>query len=443
MAETPLRQQCIQAFSFERTLLLLAFSIAILLRLGHLGADPEGDEGVFFFLSYSLDHIPDRFMFLEFLRRPLLPLLYHPFSHSLETFRLANIVVGSFIPILVYILLKEYKLNKWLVLSGTILAVVNPILVRYSAFVFTDTLGTVFTLLMFLFFKKGNYPLSAIWLCLATLTKEYYAIAGLAILLIVLIEDKTITKRSISYALALLPITILYVINMGLLGMSAPGWDSSGITIWAFNYALLSLIFVPLYPLLLRFGRWPEFIMLCAYPAFYIVWHWGEGSGIDNWFHLFPASISIVCLCLILSDMAQHTQQTVGRFKKSSVLAISAILFITCQSLVLTLLFEVEDYGNDATVLADYVGQHYDNPNLMLVDCFWNYPNYPFHEVANASNAYTGNDTPSQIAESSQYFELVLIAKRDSRNNKELRAFDLGETIVNTDDYILLETHTD
>ncbi|MDY6833270.1 MAG: hypothetical protein SVY53_00515, partial [Chloroflexota bacterium] len=95
MAETPFAQRCIQMFSLERTLLLLAFSVAVLLRLGHLGADPEGDEGVFFFLSYSLDHIPDRFMFLEFLRRPLLPILYRPFSHSLETFRLANIIVGS------------------------------------------------------------------------------------------------------------------------------------------------------------------------------------------------------------------------------------------------------------------------------------------------------------------------------------------------------------
>ena len=444
MAENLICQQEGETHTLEKLSILLLLTVAVLLRIGHLTADPHGDEGVFYFLSESLFNLPDRFMFSEFLRRPLLPILYHPLAFSLESFRIINIAVGSAIPLLVYFILKEYGISKRLAISGAMIVALHPLLVRYSAFVFTDTLGTFFALLMLLFYKKEHYALSGLFLCLATLTKEYYAIAGLALIVIALIDDRGISRRICTYALALLPITILYSVNMGILEASAPGWDSSGISIWSFNYALLCLLFIPLYITLLRSGRWREFLLLCTYPAFYVVWHWGKGSGIDTWFHLLPVAISTICLCLALSDLAGYDTQLVGRFKRSSVLAVCLIgLCVLVECLVLAIPSDANRYHGDARSIAGYIDNNYDTPDLLLIDCFWSFDKYPFGEVAHATNWYTHSSTVTQTTEAAQKFELVMIDKKDTTVNMELRAIDLGKQVIDNDNYVLFEIGAD
>ena len=439
MAETTFRQQEGATQTPEKLSLLLLFTLAALLRIGHLTADPQGDEGVFYFLSESLFNLPDSFMFSEFLRRPLLPILFHPLAFSLESFRIINIAIGSAIPLLVYFMLKEYGISKRLAIAGALIVVLHPLLVRYSAFVFTDTLGTFFSLLMLIFFKKEKYALSALCLCLATLTKEYYAIAGLAVILIALIEDRIMTRRFYIYSLALLPITLLYLVNMGILGASAPGW-SSKVDVWAFNYAVLSFPLIPIYLMLLHFGRWREFLLLCTYPVFYIGWHWGMGHGIENWFHLLPIATCAVCLCLALSDLAEYPEQNRGVFRKRNVLVVTILtICIVMESIILAVVFQSNQYNNDARVMANHVEHNYDIPTVLLVDCFWNYENYPFGDIAEATNSYTNVNKAAQVAEEAQGFEVVLIAKRDSPANRELRSLSLGRPIMETDDYILLE----
>jgi len=159
--------------------LILLFGLALLVRLCNLDTDVNSDEAYYYYLTV----FPEKYVILHRNHPFLLYVLYHPFAASLVSFRLVDVVVGSLIPILVYVLLGLYRLSSRIRILGGAAAAINPVLIKFSWIVYLDTLATTLLLLGFLSYKRRQWLATGIALGLSVLTKESVLLAALIIIL--------------------------------------------------------------------------------------------------------------------------------------------------------------------------------------------------------------------------------------------------------------------
>lgn len=420
----------------SKWLLLAIVGLALALRLNHLDADAHGDGAIYYFLTRHWGEVPgDPTLLQEFVRRPLMFVLYHPFAWSLESFRLANIVVGASLPLLVLWLLRGYGVDRRWALLGALLIALNKTLVQFSNFVVPDMLGAFFALLMLGFYQRGRYGTSAVMLLLATLTKEYFAIAGLAMLLIVFVR-KRFGWQALAYAAALLPVTALSLIDLWGLGARWMGWSISGMSWVVFNASLLSLPLAPFYLLLAPSRRWAELVLLGVYPAFYLAWRFILKEGIDDWYAILPATLAVTFLCLLFSDILGSRLTFLGSARARRVLVGVVACFAVVYSIASVSLYEVRWHERDARDMAEYIAAAQPAATLLVIDDFWGYGYYPFGEVAATALLYTGRAEAGDVLERMKQYDLVLVRKRDIPANLQVR--QAPGLVLETGKYVLL-----
>jgi uncharacterized membrane protein len=167
----PIRMVRLRSFSIPA----LLFGLSLFFRVWNLDSDVFSDEAYYYYLTM----FPEKYFSLHRNHPFLLYIVYHPFSQDLVTFRFVNILVGSLVPVLVYVLLASYNVRINLRIAGGVAAAINVILVRFSGIVFLDMLAVALLLLGCVFLRRGLWAFSGLTFGLSALVKEYALIAAL------------------------------------------------------------------------------------------------------------------------------------------------------------------------------------------------------------------------------------------------------------------------
>ena len=170
--------------------LAFLFVLSLWPRLHQLHSQVYGDESLYYYLSYTLGLAPASVAHLEKLWthlavRPFLYLFFFPWAHmGFTAFRCANIVVGSSIPCLMFLLCKKLRVNSFLAIAAAAVVSFHPTCVVFSTQVFPDTLATALVLLGYLGHFTRRVWVWTLLFCLMVLTKEAFAMFLLPLLVV-------------------------------------------------------------------------------------------------------------------------------------------------------------------------------------------------------------------------------------------------------------------
>ena len=380
--------------------LILLFGLALLVRLCNLDTDVNSDEAYYYYLTV----FPEKYVILHRNHPFLLYVLYHPFAASLVSFRLVDVVVGSLIPILVYVLLGLYRLSSRMRILGGAAAAINPVLIKFSWIVYLDTLATTLLLLGFLSYKRRQWLATGIALGLSVLTKESVLLAALIIILGSWFRFRSPRTTLLSgFGVGVAMVVFLYI----LFPLGGMAYLMSGVAFGqSINpyevFGLLLMIVAGMVAVLI--GLTEEGLIVMVYAVFIL------GGGFNmGWYLVLPLPF------LILSILVSFDRL----FGKLKLLIPSATPIFRFRwftdgmriVLVLVFLFSVSNpvatysqsqawhYHGLSDVTA-FLTTHYPNREITLIDCFWAYALYPFGTVYSVKHEdFTGDSLSPEYYE--------------------------------------------
>lgn len=358
---------------------LLLFVLSALLRIWNLNADVYGDEAYYYYLSI----FPDKYPLLHRNHPFFMYLLYHPFTWNLTAFRLANVVVGAMVPVILYLVLGTYGLPNVLKVAGAIVAASNALLVQYSQIVFLDMLNVLLLLLGFMFYKRKRWLAAGVVLGLSLLTKEYSALAVLVIIVSSWIRFRSprITFSCGSGFFFAMCVLFYVFFPMGgvldFLGEIMHGDPFLG----AWNIYLL----VGVIPAAIAFlyGLWEESLIVISYTVFIFVW------GVQQeWYVILPIPFIVICSILalmFLRDISANDEMKrpeglhhVPTVNPKAVVVL-LIMFLAALSSPTITYEKIEGWHpHDLQDLMQFLSEKYPSGQITLIDCFWAWAYYPF-----------------------------------------------------------------
>jgi hypothetical protein len=358
--------------------LILLFGLALFVRLLNLDTDVNSDEAYYYYLTV----FPEKYLILHRNHPFLLYVLYHPFAGSLVSFRLVNVLVGSVIPILVYVLLGSYGLSSKMRILGGAAAAINPTLVKFSWIVYLDTLATTLLLLGLLSYKKERWLTTGIALGLSVLTKEYALLAALIIILGSWFRYHSPKTTLLSgFGVGATTLVFLYILFPlgGMTNLTNNVAFGQSINSYV-TFALLIMIIVGTVAVLI--GLREEGLIVIAYAAFII------GGGFNaGWYLVLPLPFLIISILVSLDRL-------LGKLKLPTTSGTSIFRFRWFTEgvrimLVLVFLFSVSNpiaaynqsqswHYHGLRDVTTFLTNQYQNRRITLIDCFWAYSLYPF-----------------------------------------------------------------
>ena len=362
----------------------LVLAVAIVIgafgvRVQNLDSAPYGDEAYYYFTVHRLSHFFDTSQYpVAGSAFPVMPLLYRPFSHTLESARAFNALVGTIAVLLVILILRELKVSRPLQLAAGALVALNPVEVQFSAMLFEDMIGATIALAALWAYVRGRFVIAAALAASAVLAKQYYAFFGFALFI-----DYLVARRRLYYEMFVAGAVVIgwVVLRFGIL--RAPlsylleGHAIQPLGLRSLEEALGGWFLAPLVLAGAVLGRRlrPAAYMLVLFLAFLALW-----KNAQSWYFCLPIALSVL-LAAYGAEMAWRRLQS-RPAAMAAVGATAVLLAMTLWGFTLNTRTFVRDWhDHDLTRVAAYieasppVGQH-----LEMVGCFWAYRLYPFED---------------------------------------------------------------
>ena len=362
-------------FQSDRALLIFFFFCAFFLRILNLGRDILTDESYYYYMS----RFPSQYIVLHLDTMPMLYFLYHLFTADIPTFRLLNVIIGSLIPCLIYMILRTYDVRERYRILGASLPVFFVVFVKYSSVVFLDTLCTFFFLIGVYFYRKERWRLTDLFFSLSILTKQ---VAMLGV--VVFIGYLLIRRRSIR---PIFPIIILSVSAVFIILIPLGGWKP----LWYggphgdFSFLSLLLFFsitpalLPLLVLLLYRKYYVEFVFFIIFPLFFFIY-----QGNTEWYAVLPLSFNIVSAMVMLNEI--HSFQLNFHFKK--IYATYFLLIFLGLNIAFSSYYQalatyqfINDKPHQLRDVTQFISEKYNGRRIVMIDVFWSFYLYPFETL--------------------------------------------------------------
>jgi len=373
----------------ENIIIIVIFAASFLLRVLTLDNDLYGDEAYYYYLSL----LPEKYGVLHRNHPPLLYLLYHPFTASVTTFRLINILVGSLVPIIIYLILRTYKIREEYRILGAGIIVFHSLFVKYSTVVFLDMLSVFFIMLSYLFYRKKQFLLCGLSLGSSCLVKEYALLAASVLVICSLIRYRSIRTTLLCASGTIVSFIAIYIVMFQLGGMA----ELTGAVVHAPIPIGVDILFLyvslPFLLILLRRGYYEEFLIPVVYMLFFIFF-----MVASEWYPILPFAFLVISLMLALNYIYTNASLLKWidiRLNKTRAFAFLYLLLLVSVQIAATGVFIVTNHSHELQDTAQFVTEHYSGRKLTLIDCFWSYSLYPFGTKLNVThNDYTGYNNP-------------------------------------------------
>ncbi len=313
----------------DLALLVALYLFAVLMRWSLRDANPYTAEATHFIVSRDLWHSVTTIRYLDgiggyedyswfFWQRPMLVLTLWPFaSLSFEAYRAAHIVLVSTIPLLAAWLLRALGVSRIAAgLAGVVLAI-HPILLPWGVLVLPDSMMIAFILAALLAAHHGRPAVMAGLLLWASWIKEVAFVASLSLLVLALWRDADgrparlhpLRVGTFSRWLApLVPLAFLPLwVSMQVPGVLFPGFRPGGDEALMYE-ALWGCIYLAPLPLLaLLDSRTRRFSLLAlAWPAFFLLYHYGRDKAIEGWYIVAPVTMTLIAAAAGLDVLARR-----------------------------------------------------------------------------------------------------------------------------------------
>jgi hypothetical protein len=407
--------------------ILILFGLAFMYRIKDLYTPLYGDQSLYYYLSRTLGFAPKPLVDLEPLWthvvvRPFMYLFFWPWANlGMTAFRLANIVVGSLTPCLVYALSVQFRVKPALAAVVALAFSVHPIAVMFSAKGFPDNLATALILGGYLAYFANRVAVATVMLLLTVLTKEAFAMFLLPLLI-----DGAWHYARVRSRLMVAPLTgvaaVVATSGIAILGFGGrlQGWSHGQPGIEFFSAFLASPWFIPLYALLLLQGRIRVLLIGLAAPLFFVVWGFVLHRGVERWYICGPFAVALVALSVALQcgleymfgagaspERSRWEWLRIIAAKACSVALLANIVVLPEQAgwrseLDLVKLAELLEPGplpsaDDAEQTAIHIRKLGAN-DLLVMDAFWAFAYYPFGMAAKHIGMRYSADTADRAA---------------------------------------------
>lgn len=281
----------------------------------NLNAPLYGDEAIHYYVAKHLWAHPTN-VFPEFTyssalfyQRPMFSILLHPGTwFGVEGYRVWHILLGATSVPLAWFLVRPKGLL-WATLAALGLTV-QPIMVLWGVITFPDALMTSLILGAWLLYEREKHLAAGLVLLLAIWVKEVAIVFAVLLAVQALIRSRKeggtlyplVLNRSATawigvLAFATLPMQFANVF----VGGQPTGWSTSGLSVpfWI----VLSGGTLVLAILLTGVGQKQRAAYMgLAFPAFYALYGWVLGRGVDSWYAYAPVAIAWVASVIIAAD---------------------------------------------------------------------------------------------------------------------------------------------
>lgn len=306
-------------------LLLLAglYLLALTMRWALRDANPYTAEATHFVVARGLWDSTTTIRYLDgigghedyswfFWQRPMLALTLWPFaSLGFDAYRATHIAIASLVPVLgVWLLCSLGTSRLAAVLAGIVLAI-HPILLPWGVLVLPDSMMVAFVLGAMLAAHHGRAPLMAGLLVWASWIKEVAFVASLSMLALALWRDADGRRSSVrplhigrfarwlapTVPLAFLPLWI----SLQVPGVLFPGFRPGGDEALMYEALWGCIYLAPLPVIALFFSKTRRLALLCmAWPAFFLLYHYGRDKAIEGWYIVAPVTMTILAAAAAL-----------------------------------------------------------------------------------------------------------------------------------------------
>lgn len=300
----------------------LLYALALGIRLQGLGSPPITTEAMHFYVARHLGFTPGNVvpklnLAYFFWQRPLFSIGYAPGAIlSFSSYRALHISVSSLLPVLVVVLLRELRCTGAIAWGAGLVVAIDKLFVTWGIRVLADTPMAV-SFLMGLIALRHGATRAAIGSLLASSWWKEAGIVG-AGMVVTAVEWAGLSKEEIDFqsvtgpagrivgfaALALAPMAYAVLVIQG----RFPGWASPDNFVWHlkgmfFHWALIPLVAGGLAWHRSRFLSW----IALGHVAFYLFWWVVLGRGFYVWYHILPATLSILAAAVTLDEAVDRS----------------------------------------------------------------------------------------------------------------------------------------
>lgn len=301
----------------DLALLLSIYVLAFILRWALRAANPYTAEATHFIVSRGLWDSVTTIRYLDgiggyedyswfFWQRPLLVLTLWPFANlSFEAYRGAHIMMTAAVPLLATWLLRTLGVSRLAATTAGFTLAIHPILLPWGVLVLPDSMMIALVLAAFLAAHFGRPALMAGFLLWASWIKEVAFVASLSLLVLAVMRDaegRGITFKPLHigpftrWLIPVVPLAFLpLVISLHVPGVVFPGFRPGGDEALMYE-ALFACIYLAPLPLLgLLQGPTRRLSLLAlAWPAFFLLYHYGRDKAIEGWYIIAPATMTVL-----------------------------------------------------------------------------------------------------------------------------------------------------
>ncbi|MEA2645660.1 MAG: hypothetical protein QOE92_743 [Chloroflexota bacterium] len=360
----------------------IALAVAIVVgafgvRVQNLDAAPYGDEAYYYFTAHGLSHFFDTARYpVAGSAFPVMPLLYRPFTHSLESARAFNALVGTLAVLLVILILRDLRVSRPFQLAGGLLVALNPVEVQYSALLFEDMIGATIALAALWAYVRGRHGAAAALAAGAVLAKQYYAFFGIA-----LFVDHLVVRRRLYYEMFLAGAVVVgwVVVRFGILGAPLSylleGHAIQPLGLRSLEEALGGWFLLPLVVAGAVLGPRlrPAAYMLVGFLGFLALWR-----NAQSWYFCLPIALSVLLAAYGAEMTWQRLRARPAAWAAAGVAA--ALMAVTVGVFSLNTRSFVRGWHDHDLNLAAARILAAPPPRLEMVGCFWAYQLYPFED---------------------------------------------------------------
>jgi hypothetical protein len=367
-------------------------------------------------------------------------------------FRIANAMVGSTVPCLIFLLSVKFRTNPYLAAVFALIACIHGQLIDYSIIGFPDMLATAMLLCGYLAYFSDRVLLATILLCLTVLTKEAFGM-----FLLPLVVDGGFRYQAHRSRLAIAPIAGLLVvvatslISVRLLHGRPQGWSTNGIYEGFFSGFLFSYWYIPFGIVLLLHKEFQVLAVAVAAPLFFLIWGYALKKGVDQWYTIGPLAVALFVTSVSVQRAIEELQSITkvsGAELTSRFLNLRNLVAGLVSAMVLaTLIMPPSDSGLKNIANIKTLSQMFTfapesqavttqavtkrlrklkPESLLVMDTFWGYSFYPFgfltSRVGKAFSKNTDNANEDiQLVEVLNRYDTIVWGENRTSQAKRIR----------------------
>jgi hypothetical protein len=364
---------------------------------------------------------------------------------------LANIVVGSVVPGLVFLLSVKFRANHYLAAAVALIACLHGTLIEYSVKVFPDTLASALMLCGYLAYFSRRARTATVLLVLMVLAKEAYAL-----FLVPLVFDGAVRWIRRGNWLIVAPIAAFLAVFMTngyavfLLHAPMQGWSKNAMGERFMSQFLWTYWCIPFGLLLLLEQKWQVLGVALAAPLFYTVWGHVLRRGVEQWYIIGPLCVALVAAAVAMQSAANFFQAADFRASPGGSRWTPVKVFlgrISAAMLVAILIMPPAESGwRDLAKLDTLIDAVTSVPklervktwntinvleklkprSLIVVDTFWAYSYYPYGFLTSRVGGVYSHETndPSedaQFADVLNHYEAIFWDGNVTKQAKRIR----------------------